>query len=214
MSGRGRSAAVDASSREPFLRLAALPSRLPRHHRAALWSFVTKGQAGGAGDGMAQTSCQLASGYPGRGVTFPGCHTTVTTHWTDRHPPPPPSPLGISTTSCGCLPMARSNEGMPQAARLHRRSRSRAGPPRNCFQEVGAMFLFPGRGLENYDATIIRPASGGICLLADESSRLPPAPAPLLPTHRASSIALFYEQHLPSSRDRVHKMEYPASFRA
>lgn len=63
---------------------------------------------------MAQTSCQLASGYPGRGVTFPGCHTTVTTHWTDRHPPPPPSPLGISTTSCGCLPMARSNEGMPK----------------------------------------------------------------------------------------------------
>lgn len=55
------------------------------------------------------------------------------------------------------------------------------------------MFLFPGRGLENYDATIIRPACGGICLLADESSRLPSAPAPLLPTHGASSIVLFYE---------------------
>lgn len=159
---------------------------------------------------MAQTSCQLASGYPRAGRNIPG----LPHHTLDRQ-----APTTITARDFDHFmrvpPNGTLQRGNSQAARLHRRSRSRAGPPRNCFREAGTMLLFPGRGLENYDASIIRPGCGGrhVCW-TDESSRLPAAPAPLLHTDGASSIALFYEQHSPSSRDRVHNTEYSASFRA
>lgn len=105
---------------------------------------------------MAQTSCQLASGYPRAGRNIPG----LPHHTLDRQ-----APTTITARDFDHFmrvpPNGTLQRGNSQAARLHRRSRSRAGPPRNCFREAGTMLLFPGRGLENYDASIIRPGCGG-----------------------------------------------------
>lgn len=61
----------------PFLRLAALPTtlvqgcRLPRHHRAALWSFVTTGQAGSRRRNGANI-LSVGVGLPRAGRNIPG----------------------------------------------------------------------------------------------------------------------------------------------
>lgn len=162
MSRSGRSAVLDAGSRKPFSTAHgtshdARPAgcRLPRHHRAALWSFVTTGQAGGrrwnganilsVGVGLPPGGAQHSrAATPHIGRQAP---TTITARDFDHFMRVPPN---------GTL-----QRGNSQAARLYRRSRPRAGPPRNCFREAATMLLFPGRGLENYDASIIRPGCGG-----------------------------------------------------
>lgn len=139
---------------------------------------------------MAQTSCQLASGYPGRGVAFPGCHITVTTHWTHRHPPP--SLLGISTASCGCLPMARSNEGIPKPPvctddrgqeQGHREIASQRLEPCSSSPAVGSRITM--------HPSFVPGCGGRYVFWPTRAAGSRQAPAPLLPTHGASIIALF-----------------------
>lgn len=139
---------------------------------------------------MAQTSCQLASGYPGRGVTFPGCHTTVTTHWTHRHPPP--SPLGISTASCGCLPMARSNEGIPKPPVCTDDRGQEQGHREIAFQRLEPCSSSPAVGSRITMHPSFVPGCGGryVCW-PTRAAGSRQAPAPLLPTHGASIIAFF-----------------------